>query len=96
MPTVKGVDWPIISALADPCVGMYCPRCSLITTFELRPFNPHRSSYVPPAARMYKRPPHIAVIGAGFAGLRCADVLIQNGAKVTVFEARDRVGGRVG
>ena len=42
------------------------------------------------------RKPHIAVIGAGLAGLRCADVLIQNGARVSVFEARDRVGGRVG
>lgn len=42
------------------------------------------------------REPHIAVIGAGLAGLRCADILIQNGAKVSVFEARDRVGGRVG
>ncbi|KAL5334343.1 amine oxidase [Aspergillus crustosus] len=43
---------------------------------------------------MSKRP-HVAIVGAGFAGLRCADILIQNGAQVTVFEARDRVGGRV-
>jgi NADPH-dependent 2,4-dienoyl-CoA reductase/sulfur reductase-like enzyme len=41
------------------------------------------------------RKPHICVIGAGFAGLRCADVLVQQGMKVTIFEARDRVGGRV-
>ncbi|KAL3489269.1 FAD/NAD(P)-binding domain-containing protein [Aspergillus germanicus] len=41
------------------------------------------------------RRPHVAVIGAGFAGLRCADILIQNGAQVTIFEARYRVGGRV-
>jgi hypothetical protein len=39
--------------------------------------------------------PHVAVIGAGVAGLRCADVLIQSGVKVTIYEARDRVGGRV-
>ncbi|KAL4928488.1 flavin monoamine oxidase family protein [Aspergillus undulatus] len=39
--------------------------------------------------------PNVAIVGAGFAGLRCADILIQNGAQVTVFEARDRVGGRV-
>ncbi|KAL4897188.1 hypothetical protein BDV59DRAFT_169970 [Aspergillus ambiguus] len=39
--------------------------------------------------------PKVAIIGAGFSGLRCADILIQNGAQVTVFEARDRVGGRV-
>lgn len=39
--------------------------------------------------------PHVAIIGAGFAGLRCADVLLKSGAKVTIYEARDRVGGRV-
>jgi len=39
--------------------------------------------------------PHVCVIGAGVAGLRCADVLIQHGVKVTVLEARNRVGGRV-
>ncbi|KAE8145096.1 FAD/NAD(P)-binding domain-containing protein [Aspergillus avenaceus] len=39
--------------------------------------------------------PNVAIIGAGIAGLRCADILVQNGARVTIFEARDRVGGRV-
>lgn len=39
--------------------------------------------------------PHVGVIGAGFSGLRCADILVQNGARVTILEARDRVGGRV-
>ncbi|KAF9893024.1 hypothetical protein FE257_012435 [Aspergillus nanangensis] len=39
--------------------------------------------------------PNVAIVGAGLAGLRCADILIQNGAKVTIFEARDRVGGRM-
>lgn len=29
-------------------------------------------------------------------GLRCADVLIKKGVKVTILEGRDRVGGRVG
>lgn len=29
-------------------------------------------------------------------GLRCAEVLIKKGVKVTVLEGRDRVGGRVG
>lgn len=38
---------------------------------------------------------HIGIVGAGFAGLRCADVLLQHGHKVTIFEARNRVGGRV-
>ena len=42
------------------------------------------------------RVPHICVVGAGMSGLRCAEVLTQNGMKVTIFEARDRIGGRVG
>lgn len=35
------------------------------------------------------------VVGAGFAGLACADRLVSLGHDVTVLEARDRVGGRV-
>jgi monoamine oxidase len=37
----------------------------------------------------------VAVVGAGFAGLACAVDLAQAGVDVTVFEARQRVGGRV-
>ncbi|KAF2169876.1 hypothetical protein M409DRAFT_64858 [Zasmidium cellare ATCC 36951] len=37
----------------------------------------------------------VGIVGAGFAGLRCADVLLQHGFKVTVLEARNRLGGRV-
>ena len=36
-----------------------------------------------------------AVVGAGLAGLRTAVILSASGATVTVFEARERVGGRV-
>ncbi|CEJ56267.1 hypothetical protein PMG11_02480 [Penicillium brasilianum] len=39
--------------------------------------------------------PHVGIIGAGLSGLRCADILLQNGARVTILEARDRIGGRV-
>ena len=41
------------------------------------------------------RSPHIAVVGAGVAGLRAADVLLRSGFQVTALEARDRLGGRV-
>jgi monoamine oxidase len=39
--------------------------------------------------------PSVIVIGAGLAGLAAADELWRAGADVEVFEARDRVGGRV-
>ncbi|KAI9759539.1 MAG: hypothetical protein M4579_002298 [Chaenotheca gracillima] len=41
------------------------------------------------------RVPHVCVIGAGLAGLRCAEVLTKNGIKVTIVEGRDRIGGRI-
>lgn len=41
------------------------------------------------------RKPHICVVGAGVAGLRCADILLQHGVRVTILEGRYRIGGRV-
>ena len=37
----------------------------------------------------------VIVVGAGLAGLSAATQLMKDGARVTVVEARDRVGGRV-
>ncbi len=35
----------------------------------------------------------VAIVGAGMAGLGCADIPRQNGVIATPYEARDRVGG---
>ena len=37
----------------------------------------------------------IAIVGAGVAGLAAARALVDGGREITVFEARDRIGGRV-
>ncbi|TVY85125.1 Protein FLOWERING LOCUS D [Lachnellula suecica] len=47
------------------------------------------------AAPEKKSQPHVCVVGAGISGLRCADVLLQHGFQVTIFEARERIGGRI-
>lgn len=39
--------------------------------------------------------PHVCVVGAGASGLRCAEILLENGWQVTILEARNRIGGRV-
>ena len=46
-----------------------------------------------PAPRSKAR--HIAVIGAGMAGISCARTLVQAGHRVTVFEQDGAVGGRM-
>ena len=43
---------------------------------------------------MVKTPPHVVVIGAGFAGLSAAITLAHKGYKVTVVEKNKEVGGR--
>ena len=48
------------------------------------------------ATRDKSKTPRVCVVGAGLAGLRCAEVLIEMGVMVTILEARDRLGGRVG
>ena len=44
-----------------------------------------------------RKPPSadVAIVGAGMAGLACADTLRVRGIAATLYEARERVGGRV-
>ena len=41
------------------------------------------------------RPQHVAVVGAGVAGIACARTLVQAGHQVTLFEKSGGVGGRM-
>ena len=42
------------------------------------------------------QPPHVVVVGGGVGGLATASRLAKRGARVTVLEKNDKVGGRVG
>jgi monoamine oxidase len=44
-----------------------------------------------------RRPPtvNVAIVGGGIAGLTCADALRAAGVDATLYEARDRLGGRI-
>ena len=39
-------------------------------------------------------PPHVAIVGGGLAGLAAASILVGRGLRITLFEARPRLGGR--
>ncbi|KAH5644207.1 hypothetical protein HBI51_122060 [Parastagonospora nodorum] len=61
---------------------------------------PHQVGYMddadpPMIRRAAGRIPHVCIVGAGVAGMRCADILLHHGAKVTILEGRNRVGGRL-
>jgi squalene-associated FAD-dependent desaturase len=40
------------------------------------------------------RPPHVAIVGGGLAGLAVAASMVDRGVRVTLFESRPRLGGR--
>lgn len=54
-----------------------------------------RSSQLLAATQSNNKPTSVLVLGAGLSGLYSAYLLEKQGFKVTVLEARDRLGGRV-
>ncbi|QIZ78753.1 FAD-dependent oxidoreductase [Ferrimonas lipolytica] len=52
-----------------------------------------KQGWKPDLSKVIPREEHVAVIGAGPAGLACADVLTRNGAKVTVYDRHPEIGG---
>ena len=52
-------------------------------------------SSLPVSALLASGRPRVLVLGAGLAGLRCAQLLEERGCEVTVLEARGRPGGRL-
>lgn len=80
----------------NTCIA--CNQACLDHTFE----NKRASCLVNPRAchetklnyETVSNPKKVAVIGAGPAGLACASVCGERGHKVTLFEARDNLGGQ--
>jgi monoamine oxidase len=56
---------------------------------------PEQAATSAPVPASTERTADVLVIGAGIAGLRAAEVLVGNGRRVIVLEARDRLGGRI-
>ncbi|CAH8647347.1 unnamed protein product [Dicrocoelium dendriticum] len=81
------------------CRGTSAPE-TLTDTPSLRRTGSERSLHsarrgASPSKPGAAHPPHIIVLGAGISGLMTARQLTYFGAKVTILESRDRVGGRI-
>ena len=60
-----------------------------------RDFKASFKQRLPIRHREHAKEVNACIVGAGLAGLRCAEILIEEGVRVTIIEARERIGGRV-
>ncbi len=87
------------------CLGQFdrpfSPEQPVLGSVRPRPTSEHArrldvASYLQKTTRpLTSRRIHVAVVGAGIAGLTCARTLADHGLKVTVFDKGRRVGGRM-
>ncbi|WMS87086.1 FAD-dependent oxidoreductase [Pleionea litopenaei] len=96
------------NSLPEVC-GRVCPQdrlceqaCTLnndfgaVTIGQVEKFitdNAFAQGWRPDVSKAKPQPYKVAVVGAGPAGLACADVLIRNGVQVTVFDRYPEIGG---
>lgn len=96
------------NSLPEVC-GRVCPQdrlceqaCTLnndfgaVTIGQVEKFitdNAFAQGWRPDVSKVKSQPYKVAVIGAGPAGLACADVLCRNGVSVTVFDRYPEIGG---
>jgi glutamate synthase (NADPH) small chain len=52
-----------------------------------------KQGWRPDMSSVVKSGKHVAIIGAGPAGLACADVLVRNGVRATVYDRYPEIGG---
>ncbi|WP_165165295.1 NADPH-dependent 2,4-dienoyl-CoA reductase [Corynebacterium qintianiae] len=83
--------------LINTCIA--CNQACLDHTFMMKPatclVNPRAGRETEIVITPADSPKHIAVVGAGPAGLACAVTAAQRGHKVTLFDASPTVGGQL-
>ncbi len=91
LPTVTGM-------VCDRPCEQRCTRVhydAVVGIRDVKRYLAHRGAALPDARCAAPNGRRVAVIGAGPAGLACADALVAAGVSVTVFEARAAAGGMV-
>lgn len=90
-----GKRYPMLSRLIERRFGGYRHRLNRVDLTWPRTLD-DRGAARPDTARGDRGQPRVAVIGGGIAGLTAASHLAERGLAVTIYEANDYVGGKLG